>query len=114
MTDPRPTSAFHAANADPADTDRLVAALDAQAANPGVRRLRAWAHARLAARPGERALDVGAGTGSETRVLAAAVTPEGGGGGRPPGSARGGAPHPPQPAGAPRRPAPAGPPAPGR
>ncbi|MFF4382723.1 methyltransferase domain-containing protein [Kitasatospora sp. NPDC001547] len=78
MTDPRPTSAFHRANADPAVTDRLIAALDAQAANPGVRRLRAWAHAELAVRPGERALDVGAGTGSETQVLAAAVTPEGG------------------------------------
>ncbi|WP_097234454.1 MULTISPECIES: methyltransferase domain-containing protein [unclassified Streptomyces] len=77
MTDPRPTSAFHAANADPALTDRLTAALDVQAGNPGVRRLRAWAHERLAARPGERALDVGCGTGSETRVLAAAVAPGG-------------------------------------
>ncbi|MER5355676.1 methyltransferase domain-containing protein [Kitasatospora sp. NPDC002551] len=77
MTGPRPTSAFHAANADPALTDRLVAALDAQAAAPGVRRLRAWAHERLAAAPGERALDVGCGTGSETQVLAAAVGPHG-------------------------------------
>ncbi|MFF7636262.1 methyltransferase domain-containing protein [Kitasatospora sp. NPDC008050] len=77
MPDPRPTSAFHAANTDPAVTDRLVAALDAQAANPGVRRLREWAHTRLAARPGERALDVGSGTGSETRVLAAALAPGG-------------------------------------
>ncbi|MGW1179422.1 methyltransferase domain-containing protein [Kitasatospora sp. NPDC002543] len=73
MTDPRPTSAFHSANADPAVTDRLVTALDAQAAVPGVRRLRAWAHTRLGARPGEQALDVGAGTGSETQVLATAV-----------------------------------------
>ncbi|MDH6119092.1 ubiquinone/menaquinone biosynthesis C-methylase UbiE [Kitasatospora sp. GAS204A] len=77
MSDPRPTSGFHAANADPSATDRLAAALDAQAANPGVRRLREWAHSRLAARPGERALDVGSGTGSETRVLAAAVAPNG-------------------------------------
>ncbi|MEU9042917.1 MULTISPECIES: methyltransferase domain-containing protein [unclassified Kitasatospora] len=77
MSDPRPTSAFHAANADPAATDRLTAALDVQGANAGVRRLREWAHARLAARPGERALDVGCGTGSETRVLAAAVAPGG-------------------------------------
>ncbi|MGF1425652.1 methyltransferase domain-containing protein [Kitasatospora sp. LaBMicrA B282] len=77
MPDARPTSAFHAANLDPAVTDRLIAALDAQAANPGVRRLRSWAHTRLAARPGERALDVGSGTGSETQVLAAAVAPGG-------------------------------------
>ncbi|WP_030244821.1 methyltransferase domain-containing protein [Streptomyces sp. NRRL S-350] len=77
MTTPRPTSAFHAANTDPAVTERLTAALDVQAANAGVRRLRAWAHDRLAARPGERALDVGSGTGSETRVLAAAVAPGG-------------------------------------
>ncbi|MEY9877501.1 SAM-dependent methyltransferase [Streptacidiphilus sp. MAP12-33] len=77
MTDPRPTSAFHAANVDPAVTDRLVLALDTQAANAGVRRLRAWAHTRLAPRPGETALDIGSGTGSETQVLAAAVAPGG-------------------------------------
>ena len=77
MTDPRPTSAFHAANADPSVTDRLALALDIQEANVGVRRLREWAHARLAARPGERALDIGSGTGSETRALAAAVAPHG-------------------------------------
>ncbi|WP_329576907.1 methyltransferase domain-containing protein [Kitasatospora sp. NBC_01250] len=77
MTNSRPTSAFHAANADPEVTERLIAALDAQAANPGVRGLRAWAHTHLAAQPGERAVDVGSGTGSETRVLAAAVAPGG-------------------------------------
>ncbi|RAG86423.1 SAM-dependent methyltransferase [Streptacidiphilus pinicola] len=77
MSEPRPTSAFHAANADPAVTDRLVTALDAQAVYDGVRRLRAWAHARLGVRPGERALDIGSGTGSETQVLAAAVGPDG-------------------------------------
>ncbi|MFF8769454.1 methyltransferase domain-containing protein [Kitasatospora sp. NPDC015120] len=73
MTDPRPTSAFHPANADPAVTERMVTALDALAANPGVRQLRAWAHDRLAVAAGERVLDVGSGTGSETQVLAAAV-----------------------------------------
>ncbi|MFD4659052.1 methyltransferase domain-containing protein [Kitasatospora sp. NPDC058444] len=77
MSDPLPTSPFRTANIDPALTDRLVAVLDAQAANPGVRRLRAWAHARLAVRPGERALDVGSGTGSETQVLATAVGAQG-------------------------------------
>ncbi|MFC1432074.1 methyltransferase domain-containing protein [Streptacidiphilus sp. N1-3] len=58
-------------------TDRLVGALDAQAANAGVRNLRAWAHRGLAARPGERAMDIGAGTGSETQVLASAVGSDG-------------------------------------
>ncbi|MER7708068.1 methyltransferase domain-containing protein [Kitasatospora sp. NPDC097605] len=77
MTDPRPTSAFHPSNTDPAVTERLIAALDALAANPGVRQLRAWAHDRLAPAAGERALDVGSGTGSETQVLAAAVGPGG-------------------------------------
>ncbi|MFJ9774694.1 methyltransferase domain-containing protein [Kitasatospora sp. NPDC101157] len=74
---PRPTSAFHVPNTDPSVTDRLVAALDVQAANAGVRRLREWAHSHLGARPGERVLDVGSGTGSETLVLAAAVAPDG-------------------------------------
>ncbi|TDP98097.1 methyltransferase domain-containing protein [Labedaea rhizosphaerae] len=52
---------------------RLVEALDAQAATAGVMRLRDWAHAELAARPGERALDVGCGTGSTTIQLADAA-----------------------------------------
>ncbi|MFF7459249.1 methyltransferase domain-containing protein [Kitasatospora sp. NPDC008115] len=78
MTEPpRPTSAFHAGNADPSITGRLVAALDMQAEHTGVRRLRAWAHQRLAVAPGERALDIGSGTGSETLVLAAAAGPGG-------------------------------------
>ncbi|MFC1440839.1 methyltransferase domain-containing protein [Streptacidiphilus sp. N1-10] len=76
--DARPTSAFHADNMSDSMTGRLVGALDAQGASAGVRRLRAWAHSGLAAAPGERALDVGAGTGSETQVLAAAVGPGGG------------------------------------
>lgn len=75
--DSRPTSAFNAENMSDSMTGRLVGALDAQAASPGVQRLRAWAHAGLVARPGERALDVGAGTGSETQVLAAAVGRDG-------------------------------------
>ncbi|MFC1415579.1 methyltransferase domain-containing protein [Streptacidiphilus cavernicola] len=77
MSAPRPTSAFHAGNMSDAMTERLVGALDAQAASAGVRRLRGWAHLGLAANPGERAVDVGAGTGSETLALAAAVGPHG-------------------------------------
>ncbi|MFF3457334.1 methyltransferase domain-containing protein [Streptomyces sp. NPDC002730] len=77
MADSRPTSAFHSDNIGGADTERLVGALDGQAASEGVRRLREWAHLGVAARRGERAVDIGAGTGSETLVLAAAVTPGG-------------------------------------
>ncbi len=77
MSTSRPTSAFHADNMSDLGADRLVTALDAQAASAGVRRLRAWAHLGLAVRPGERALDIGAGTGSETQVLASAVGPGG-------------------------------------
>ncbi|MFC7260062.1 methyltransferase domain-containing protein [Streptomyces lutosisoli] len=77
MGDTRPTSEFHAQNITAESVARLVGALDAQDANDGVRRLRAWAHEALAARPGERALDIGSGTGSQTRHLASAVTPGG-------------------------------------
>ncbi|MGW7267014.1 methyltransferase domain-containing protein [Streptomyces sp. NPDC054842] len=77
MGDSRPTSHFHAGNFDNAAVARLVAALDSQDAADGVRRLRAWAHEAVSPRPGERALDVGCGTGSQTRALAAAVTADG-------------------------------------
>jgi SAM-dependent methyltransferase len=77
MGNTTPTSGFHRANAGAASAERLAGALDAQAANPGVCDLRTWAHAALAAAPGERAVDVGSGTGSETGVLAAAVAPGG-------------------------------------
>ncbi|WP_042391805.1 methyltransferase domain-containing protein [Streptacidiphilus carbonis] len=77
MGDTRATSAFHTGNMSSDRTEALVAALDAQAASAGVRRLRAWAHLGLAAAPGERVLDIGAGTGSETQALAAVVAPGG-------------------------------------
>lgn len=60
-----------------ADVDIQIAALDQQSRLPGVTRLRAWALAALAPRPGERVLDVGAGTGDHAAELAgtgAAVT----------------------------------------
>jgi ubiquinone/menaquinone biosynthesis C-methylase UbiE len=72
----QPTSEFHARNFSP-DVGRRVAALDAQDRADGVRRLRAWAQNALALRPGERVIDVGCGTGSQTQVLAAAVEPSG-------------------------------------
>jgi SAM-dependent methyltransferase len=55
----------------------LVAALDLQAALPGIRRMRRWAHAALAVGAGERALDIGSGTGSEVLEFARRVGPEG-------------------------------------
>ena len=77
MGETRPTSNFHVPNIS-ADKDAwLVAALDAQDANDGVRRLRAWAHTAVAARSGERAIDIGSGTGSQTQVLSTAVAPHG-------------------------------------
>ncbi|NUS94461.1 MAG: methyltransferase domain-containing protein [Nocardia sp.] len=56
-----------------AATALLVTALDLQAALPGIRRMRGWAHEALAVGPGERALDIGSGTGSEVLEFARRV-----------------------------------------
>lgn len=55
----------------------LIAALDVQAALPGIRRMRRWAHEALAVGSGERALDIGSGTGSEVLECARRAGPEG-------------------------------------
>ena len=55
----------------------LVTLLDAQEQEPPVQRLRAWAFDALAPLPGESAVDVGSGTGTELRRLAAAVAANG-------------------------------------
>ncbi|MGV9674602.1 methyltransferase domain-containing protein [Nocardia sp. NPDC003482] len=57
--------------------DQLIDVRDLQAALPGIRRLRHWAHEALALRPGERAVDIGSGTGSEVIAFAEAVGPAG-------------------------------------
>ncbi|MFE5288169.1 methyltransferase domain-containing protein [Nocardia sp. NPDC056611] len=57
--------------------DQLVDVHDLQAALPGIRRLRTWAHEALATRPGESAVDIGSGTGSEVLTLAELVGPTG-------------------------------------
>ncbi|WP_083913073.1 methyltransferase domain-containing protein [Nocardia concava] len=57
--------------------DQLVDVNDLQAALPGIRRLRAWAHDALATRPGESAVDIGSGTGSEVLTFADRVGPTG-------------------------------------
>ncbi|MEU9456933.1 methyltransferase domain-containing protein [Streptomyces sp. NPDC048277] len=77
MAQTQPATGFQKRHIDPDRVAPLVGALDSQDANPGVRRLRAWAEEALAVRPGERLLDVGSGTGSQTRALAAAVGPDG-------------------------------------
>lgn len=73
MTDytPRP------ARFDQAGKDQLIDAHDLEVTQPGMRRLRAWSHDALGLRPGERALDIGSGTGSEVFVFADAVGPTG-------------------------------------
>ncbi|WP_217552062.1 methyltransferase domain-containing protein [Streptomyces sp. GbtcB6] len=77
MAQTQPGTGFQKRHIDPGRVTPLVAALDSQDANPGVRRLRTWAEETLAVRPGERLLDVGSGTGSQTRVLATAAGPDG-------------------------------------
>ncbi|MET7454665.1 methyltransferase domain-containing protein [Streptomyces sp. NPDC005574] len=77
MGETEPASGFRTQNIAADRVPQLVAALDAQEANVGVRRLRAWAHEALAVRPGDRTLDIGCGTGSETRALADAAGPRG-------------------------------------
>ncbi|WP_405159471.1 methyltransferase domain-containing protein [Nocardia sp. NBC_01499] len=62
---------------DRAGQDQLVDVRDLQAALPGIRRLRDWAHDALALRPGEHALDIGSGTGTEVMTFADAVGPDG-------------------------------------
>ncbi|MEV6068523.1 methyltransferase domain-containing protein [Nocardia sp. NPDC052001] len=57
--------------------DQLVDVQDLQAALPGVRRLRNWAQDALAVQPGESAVDIGSGTGSEVFTFADRVGPTG-------------------------------------
>ncbi|MET9489341.1 methyltransferase domain-containing protein [Nocardia sp. NPDC006630] len=57
--------------------DQLVDVQDLQAALPGIRRLRNWAHEALATQAGESAVDIGSGTGSEVFTFADLVGPDG-------------------------------------
>ncbi|RDI43847.1 methyltransferase domain-containing protein [Nocardia mexicana] len=57
--------------------DQLIDVRDLRAALPGIRRLRRWAHEALAVRPGESAVDIGSGSGSEVLAFADAVGPDG-------------------------------------
>jgi SAM-dependent methyltransferase len=55
----------------------MVMVLDIQDAAPPIRRLRDWALTLAQPAPGEVVLDVGSGTGTMTRELAALVAPDG-------------------------------------
>ncbi len=77
MSEPQQIPSFHSEKVDPDHQDVLVTVLDAQAALPSIRRIRSWASQALGVGPGERALDIGSGTGSEVVALAAAVGPTG-------------------------------------
>ncbi|MBW0274286.1 hypothetical protein ATM97_04935 [Nocardia sp. MH4] len=67
---------FRADAAGAAD-DLLVTLLDRQAELSGVVRMRRWVMDVLAPQPGETALDIGSGTGSEVLAFAARVGPRG-------------------------------------
>jgi ubiquinone/menaquinone biosynthesis C-methylase UbiE len=70
-------TAFKPESIDADAVGQMVAILDAQDAMSSVERLRVWALDKAGLRSGERAVDVGSGTGTMTRRLAAAVGPEG-------------------------------------
>lgn len=74
-----PTSFRRGNVADDPDADLAaqIFVLDLQEQLPGVQRLRDWTLAALDPRPGERAVDVGAGAGTEVRRLAALVGTDG-------------------------------------
>lgn len=55
----------------------LVGVLDSQAELPSIRRMRQWGQDVLDVQPGERALDIGAGTGSEVAEFADRVGSDG-------------------------------------
>ena len=67
----------HVAEDVDAELTALLFVLDLQAGLPSVQRLRDWVLAVLAPQPGETAVDVGAGTGSEVVRFADLVGPSG-------------------------------------
>lgn len=76
MTEPQVPS-FHSDGVGGDGQDLLIMILDQQAELPSIVRMRSWAAQALAVGPGERALDIGSGTGSEVVALAQAVGPSG-------------------------------------
>lgn len=77
---PKPSTAPSGLRPDRFDRDgqdQLIDIHDLQAALPGIHRLRHWAHEALAVQPGEDAVDIGSGTGTEVMAFADAVGPSG-------------------------------------
>jgi SAM-dependent methyltransferase len=73
-----PPGSFSAVDAGTAEERAAnVAGLDLMAQSPAIRRLKAWALERLDPQPGMTAVDVGCGSGEDTRGLAVAVAPDG-------------------------------------
>ncbi|MBF6135232.1 methyltransferase domain-containing protein [Nocardia otitidiscaviarum] len=78
MTEHTAGPSFHADRiGDDEQQEFLVEVLDAQAALPGVRRLREWTRAALGIAAGDRTLDIGSGTGSEVLAMARQAGPGG-------------------------------------
>lgn len=77
MTEIRHAPSFHSDRIDESALDQLVGVLDMQAELPSIQRMRRWALDVLAVRPGESALDIGSGTGSEVIAFEQATGPNG-------------------------------------
>ncbi|MFF3572134.1 methyltransferase domain-containing protein [Nocardia jiangxiensis] len=73
MSDQQGLPSFHIDRIDHPEQDLIVRILDNQAALPGVVRMREWARAALALHPGDTAVDLGSGTGTEVVDMAALV-----------------------------------------
>lgn len=77
MSESQSFPSFHSDKVGQGQQEVLISVLDQQAELASIQRMRSWASGALALRPGERALDIGSGTGSEVVAMAAAVGADG-------------------------------------
>jgi ubiquinone/menaquinone biosynthesis C-methylase UbiE len=73
MTEPQRMASFKAADIDPSTVDQQIMVLDMIATATAVQKLKDYALGALAPQHGERALDLGSGTGEDVRAFAALV-----------------------------------------